>query len=412
LGSERAAPARRFDIPDRLWYVSLSMQSISTRRLPKQQIRVVFDRARRLEQEGRRIIHLEIGRPDFDTPKHIVDAAIKALREGKHHYSPNAGIPELREAVREKYQREYGLAYDPGSQILVTNGVAEGIFLAVHALLNPGDQVLIPDPRWVNYEPDAFAALAEPVNYTLREDAGYQPDPEEIARKITPRTRMLILASPSNPTGGVIGPEVMAGLAALALKHELIIVSDEIYEKIIYPPAQHICSATLEGLYDRTIVLNGLSKYYSMTGWRLGFALGPPDLIEPMLRTHQYMITSTNTFAQWGGVTALRGDQAPSQAMVREFERRRDYIAQALDRIPGFCCGKPDGAFYVFPSIKETGRSGVELSQLLLEKGGVATVAGEYFGPHGADHIRISYANSLDNLKEAVAKILAFTETL
>jgi aspartate/methionine/tyrosine aminotransferase len=381
------------------------MQSISARRLPKQQIRVMFERARELEQAGRRIIHLEIGRPDFDTPPHIVEAAIHALREGKHHYSSNAGIIELRRAVADKYRNEYGLSYDPGDEIVITNGVAEGIFLAVNALLDPGDHVLIPDPRWVNYAPDAFTALAEPVSYSLLAEAGFQPDPEEVASLITPRTRMLILASPSNPTGGVIGRDVLAELARLAVERDLVVVSDEIYEKIIYPPARHVCAASIEGLRERSIILNGLSKYYSMTGWRLGFALGPKALVDPMLRYHQYMITSTNTFAQWGGVTALQGDQGPSQAMVEEFRRRRDFIADAVDGLPGFSCTKPAGAFYLFPSIRETGLSGAELSSRLLEEAGVATVAGEHFGGRGSGHIRISYANSMENLKEAVDKI-------
>jgi aspartate/methionine/tyrosine aminotransferase len=223
---------------------------------------------------------------------------------------------------------------------------------------------------------------------------------------------MLILASPSNPTGGVIGPEAFDRLAGLAVEHDLVVVSDEIYEKIIYPPARHICAASLKGLRERTIILNGLSKFYSMTGWRLGFALGPRALIDPILRYHQYMITSTNTFAQWGGVAALRGDQGPALAMVEEFSRRRDYIADAVDGLPGFDCQKPAGAFYLFPSIADTGLSGVELAQMLLERAGVATVAGEHFGRKGAGHIRISFANSLDNLKEAVEKIRAVTGTL
>jgi len=388
------------------------MQSISAQRLPKQQIRIMFDRARELEQGGRKIIHLEIGRPDFDTPPHIVEAAVRALRDGKHHYSDNAGSLELRQAVANKYRNEYGMSYDPGSEIVITKGVAEGVFLAVNALLNPGDQVLIPDPRWVNYAPDAFTALTEPVSYTLVKEEGFQPDPEEIASLITPRTRMLLLASPSNPTGGVIGPEVFEQLARLAIERDLVVVSDEIYEKIIYPPALHICAASLEGLRERTIVLNGLSKFYSMTGWRLGFALGPRTLIDPILRYHQYMITSTTTFAQWGGVMALQGDQGPSLAMVEKFRKRRDYLADAVDRLPGFSCTKPSGAFYLFPSIAETGLSGKELSHLLLEEAGVATVAGEHFGRRGAGHIRISYTNSLENLKEAVEKIQAVTRTL
>lgn len=381
------------------------MAHSSVKRLPKQQIRVMFDRAKKMEEAGRTIIHLEIGRPDFDTPKHIVEAAVDALRAGKHHYCPNAGILELRQAVSEEYAEEHQLEYDPKTEVLITNGVAEGIFLAINALLDQGDQVLIPNPRWVNYEPDALINFVEPISYTLYEDNGYQPDPDEIAEKLTPKTRMLILASPSNPTGGVISLKVMEQIAALAIQNDLIVVSDEIYEKIIYPPAQHICAGTLQGLSERTIVLNGFSKFYSMTGWRLGFALAPQRLLEPMLRYHQYMITSTNTFAQWGAVKALRSDQGPSFAMKDEFQKRRDYIHSAANRIPGFSCTRPEGAFYLFPSVKQTGLSGIQIATMLLEKAGVATVAGEYFGDKGDGHIRISYANSLENLKLAVKKI-------
>jgi aspartate/methionine/tyrosine aminotransferase len=247
-----------------------------------------------------------------------VEAAVRALREGKHHYSPNAGIFELRRAIADKYAAEYRLAYDPGSEVIVTNGVAEAVYIAVNALLDPGDQVLIPDPGWVNYGPDAFTALVEPVAYTLREDCGFQPDPEEIHRLITPRTRMLILASPSNPTGGVIGREIFARIAALAVENDLVVVSDEIYEKVIYPPAEHICAA---------------------------------------------------------------------------------------NEIPGFSASLPAGAFYLFPSIEATGLDGFRMSELLLEKTGVATVAGEAFGRRGAGHIRISYANSLENLEAAAGRI-------
>ena len=381
------------------------MQSISAKRLPYSQIRVMFDAARKLENQGRKIIHLEIGRPDFDTPKHIVEAAVEALRSGKHHYSPNAGILELRQAVSDKYADEYQLQYNPESEVVITNGVAEGIFLVINALLNPGDQVLIPDPRWVNYEPDAYTNFVEPVSYTLFEEFNFQPAPEDIESRITPRTRMIILASPSNPTGGVTLQKTCAQIAEIAERHNLIVVSDEIYEKIIYPPVGHTCMASMDGMQARTIVLNGFSKFYSMTGWRLGFAVGPNNLIDPILRYHQYMITSTNTFAQWGAIKALKGDQAPSLAMRDEFQKRRDYLSRGINSIPGFTSFKPDGAFYLFPSIRDTGKTGIQIADLLLEKAGVATVAGEYFGRNGAGHIRLSYANSMENLQLAVRRI-------
>jgi aminotransferase len=386
------------------------MESIKAQRIPYSGIRTVFDRAKKLEQEGKSIIHLEIGRPDFDTPAHIVEAAVDALRAGKHHYSQNAGIPELRRAITDKYREEYQLDYSPETDVVVTNGVAEGVYVAIHALLNPGDQVLIPDPRWVNYDVDALSNDVEPVDYTLYEDRNYEPDPDEIADKISTRTKMILLASPSNPTGGVNSLAVLKKIALLAQEYDLVVLSDEIYEKIIYPPAEHISIATLEGMKERTLILNGLSKFYSMTGWRLGYVLGSEKLLNPILRYHQYMVTSTNTFAQWGAVTALKGDQAPAYAMVEEFRRRRDYIYGATNQIPGFSSTEPQGAFYLFPSVKETGMDGYLMSKMLLENASVATVAGECFGKQGAGHIRISYANSLDNLKMAVANIKACLE--
>jgi len=362
------------------------MESIAAQRLPYSKIRVMFDAARKLEREGRDIIHLEIGRPDFNTPGHIVEAAIKALREGKHHYSPNAGIIELRRAVAEKYARESKLRYDPETEVVITNGVAEGVFLAVNALLNPGDQILIPDPRWVNYEPDACTNFVEPIPYTLHEDAGFQPDPDEIAGLIGPRTRMIILASPSNPTGGVTGRDVLERIARLAVERDLIVVSDEIYEKIIYPPAEHVCAATLEGLFDRTLVLNGFSKFYSMTGWRQGWVTGPRALIDPILRYHQYMITSTCTFAQWGAIDALTGDQQPSLDMREEFQRRRDFISGAIDALPGFSAPRPAGAFYLFPRtpIADDVAFVRELQEELI-----LAVPGSGFG--GPGHFRLAF---------------------
>lgn len=381
------------------------MESIKAQRISYSQIRVMFDAARKLEQQGRDIIHLEIGRPDFDTPKHIVEAAVEALRAGKHHYSPNAGVPELCEAIVNKFAAEYHLKYSADSDVIVTNGVAEGVYLAVNALLNPGDQVLIPDPSWINYNMVALTNFVEPIGYTLYEENNFQPDPNQIEDIITSRTKMIVLVSPSNPTGSVTEPKVIEKIAYLANKYDLVVLSDEIYEKIIYEPAKHTNIATFERMKDKTLILNGFSKFYSMTGWRIGCVLGSQKLINPMLRYHQYMITSVNTFAQWGAITALNYDQGPSYAMVNEFQKRRDYLYEALIQIPGFTCTKPEGAFYLFPSIKDTGLDGYQMANMLLEKAGVAAVAGECFGKNGEGHIRFSYANSLENLKTAVSNI-------
>lgn len=381
------------------------MESIKTKRIPYSEIRVMFDAAKELERQGKEIIHLEIGRPDFNTPGHIVEAAIKALREGKHHYSQNAGILELRQAVAEKFVDEYKLDYDAKSEVVITNGVAEAVYVVMNALLNPGDQILIPDPAWVNYLPVAYTNYVEPVMYTLHEKDNFQPDPEEIEEKITPRTKMMVIISPSNPTGGVLRRNILDKIASLAEKHDFLILSDEIYEKVIYPPAEHTCIATLNNMKDKTLVLNGFSKFYSMTGWRLGYVLGPEGLINPILRYHQYMVTSANTFAQWGAVTALKGDQSPSYAMVEEFKERRDYLYKAIAQIPGFTCSQPDGAFYLFPSVEGTGMDGHQMAKLLLEEAGVAAVGGGSFGKNGKNNIRFSYANSMANLEKAVANI-------
>jgi len=381
------------------------MESIKAQRIPYSQIRVMFDAARKLEQQGKEIIHLEIGRPDFNTPQHIVEAAVEALRAGKHHYSPNAGVLELRKAIAGKFSREYQLEYNPNSEIVITNGVAEAVYVAINALLNPGDQVLVPDPGWLNYNVVALTNFVEPIGYTLSEENNFQPDPSQIEDKITPRTKMIILVSPSNPLGSVTNQKALESIAQLANKYNMVVLSDEIYEKIVYSPAVHVSIATLAGMRDKTLILNGFSKFYSMTGWRIGYVLGPEELVNPILRYHQYMITSTNTFAQWGAITALNGDQGPSYAMVEEFRERRDYLYEAVNRIPGFTSTKPEGAFYLFPSVKDTGMDGYQMANLLLEKAGVATVAGESFGKNGAGYIRMSYSNSLENLKAAVAKI-------
>jgi aminotransferase len=381
------------------------MESIKAKRIPYSQIRVVFDRARELEGEGKDITHLEIGRPDFNTPDHIVEAAIKALKDGQHHYCPNAGVPELRQAISERVEEEYKLKYNPDTEVIVTNGVIEGVYLAINALLNPGDQILIPDPAWLNYQHITLSNYVDPVPYELAGRNGFQPDTEAIENQITPRTKAILLLSPSNPTGSVLHPTVVEQIATIAEKNDLLILSDEIYRKIIFPPAEHQSSAPLPGMRERTLILDGFSKFYSMTGWRMGYVLGPAKLVNPMLRYHQYVITSVNTFAQWGAIEALKGDQSPSEKMVEEFQKRRDYIYEAVNQIPGFQCAKPEGAFYVFPNIQAAGMDGYKMSSMLLEEAGVATVAGECFGKYGAGHIRISYSNSMDNLKKAVANI-------
>ena len=379
--------------------------SMIAKRIPYSPLRVMFDAANEIEKSGRKLVHMEIGRPDFETPAHIVEAAVKALRDGKHHYCHNSGIIELREAISQKYMNEYGINYSSNTDVVVTNGVAEGIFATMAALLDPGDQVLIPDPIWMCYDTIPVINLAEPVPYGLYEKNGFQPNFDELESLITPRTKMICIVSPSNPTGAVLNMQSLQRIAQIAEKYNLFVLSDEIYEKIIYPPAAHTCFASIDGMQERTIVLNGFSKYYSMTGWRLGYAVGPAKPINAIVRYHQYMLTSVTTFSQYGAVAALTGDHSPSVKMVEEFSRRREFFATELSKIKGFDCPMPDGAFYLFPSIKETGFSSKELAMKLLNEAGVVCVSGDVFGKQGKDHLRFSYACSLDDLKIAADNI-------
>jgi len=368
----------------------------------------MVEAAQELEAEGKKVIHLEIGRPDFNTPDNIVNAAIDALKAGKVHYSANAGIAELRKAICKKYSKRYNYNCDFATEVVVTNGVAEGIYLAMGALLNPGDQILIPDPAWINYEVVPLMGLAEPIKYSLRAENDFLPDLAEIEDKITNRTKMIMLVNPSNPAGRVIPDETLRGIASLTQKYNLIIVSDEIYEDIVYSPTKFTSLACFEDIRDRLIILNGFSKTYSMTGWRMGYALGPAEMINAMLRLHQYTITSTNTFSQWGALEALEGTQQPIVDMLNEFERRKDFVYNSISKIPNLTCSKPEGAFYLFVSVKQLGMDGFTAADILLKEYGVVTVPGESFGKEGAGYIRISYASSMENLIEAVNKIKAF----
>lgn len=381
------------------------MNSLISERIPYSPLRKMFDAAQALEKTGRKMIHMELGRPDFRTPDHIVEAAIQALKDGKHHYCPNAGIPQLREAISRKYSTEMGLDYSPQSETLVTNGVAEGIFLAIKSLLNPGDQILVPNPVWLNYNVVPLMAYVEPVSYSLKEENGFQIDPAELESLITPRTRMLAIVSPSNPTGASLTPKTLQAIAEIADKHDLIVISDEIYEKIVYAPAVFTSITSLPSMKDRTIILNGFSKYYSMTGWRLGYAVGPQKYINAMLRYHQYALTSVSTFSQYGALAALTGDNTPSEHMVKEFQKRRDFFYTKISQIKGFRCACPDSAFYLFPSIKDTGLSGQEMAQMLLEKANVVSVPGEAFGNGGIGYLRFSYACSMEDLEIAAHNI-------
>ncbi len=364
-------------------------------------------RARALEAEGRDIIHLEIGEPDFDTPAHVREAAKRALDEGATHYAPFAGIPDLRAAIAEDAAARKGFPVDP-AQVFVTVGGKGVMVYAILGLVDAGDEVIVPDPGYPIYASLTSFVGGTPVPIPIRQERGLQLDVDELAALVTPRTRLLVLNSPANPTGGVLGRRDVERIADLALRHDLVVLADEIYARILYDGAEHVSLASLPGMADRTIVLDGFSKTFAMTGWRLGYAIVPPSLVQAYGTLIINTVSCAPTFVQIGAVEALRGPQDDVDAMVAEFRVRRDLVVDGLNAIPGVHCATPHGAFYAFPHIGGTGFRGAELADRLLTEAGVCVLAGTAFGGVGTEHIRISYANSRENLTEALSRIDAF----
>jgi aminotransferase len=373
--------------------------------IPFSGIRKVFEEVNRRQAAGEDIVHLEIGRPDFDTPTHIKEAAKKALDEGKVHYSSNYGIPELRQAIAQKLEQDNGLSYDPGTEIIVTVGTNEAVFIAMLALLNPGDEVLIPDPCWLHYFYCTQMTGAVPISVPIREENGFEPTIEDFRRRITPKTKMIVVNTPNNPTGAVYPVEILEELAQLARKEDLLVLSDEIYEKMVYAGERHFSIGAFPGMRERTITVNGFSKIYSMTGWRLGYAVANKDLTGAMIRIRQYTTVCATSFAQWGALEALTGPQDEAEMMVNEFDRRRKLVYSALKDMPGIEVVEPKGAFYIFPNIQSLGKSAEELGWYLLDEAKIAVVPGTTLGDFGAGYIRISYANSYENLETAMNRM-------
>ncbi len=373
--------------------------------IPFSGIRKVFEEVARLEREGENIIHLNIGRPDFDTPTHIKEGAKRALDEGKVHYSSNYGIPELREAIAQKLERDNGLSFDPATEVIVTVGTNEAIFITMMGLLNPGDEVMIPDPCWLHYFYCAQMAGAKPISIPLREENEFNPNIDDIRSRITSRTRMVVINTPSNPTGSVCSLEFLEELAQIARERDLFVLSDEIYEKMVYEGTRHFSIGSFPEMRERTITANGFSKIYSMTGWRLGYAAADREVASALIRIHQYTTVCATSFAQWGAVDALTGPQTEADLMVREFDRRRNLVYGALSKMSRIDVVKPLGAFYIFPNIKNLGKTSEELTKYLLQEAKIAVVPGSVFGEYGNDFIRISYANSYENLEIAMARM-------
>lgn len=372
--------------------------------LPFSEIRVMMEKATQMQKNGEDVIHMEIGRPDFDTPQVIKDAANTALANGNVFYTSNYGTPELRQAIADKLKRDNGVDYK-AEEILVTIGVGEGTYAAVAAFTEPGDEILVPDPVWLNYihVPHFFGAV--PVSYALKEENDYQIDLDQIESLITPKTKMLVINTPGNPTGVVQSYETLEKLADIAKRHDLIVVSDEIYEKLVYDGAKHVSIAALPGMKERTITLNGFSKCYSMTGWRLGYAAAPVEFIKAMVRVHAYINTCAPSFVQEAGITALEKGEPDVQEMVKEYQRRRDYAVSAINAIDGLSCKTPGGAFYIFVNIKALGKTSAEMADYLLDHAKIAAVPGSAFGPEGEGYIRLSYACSYERIVEAMERL-------
>ena len=365
-------------------------------------------RARALEATGRSVIHLEIGEPDFDTPANIREAAKRALDQGATHYTPTVGIPELRAAIAADASARKGFAVTP-DRVVVTPGGKPVMFFAILALIGEGDEVIYPDPGFPIYESMASYVGGKAVPCPIRQENGFRLDPAELASLVTPRTRLIIINSPANPTGGVSTREDIEQIAAVAREHELVVLADEIYGRILYE-GEHVSIASLPGMAERTIVLDGFSKTYAMTGWRLGYGIVPEPLITPFSRLLVNSVSCTNAATQWAGVEALTGPQDSVDAMVAEFRVRRDLIVDGLNSIPGVTCLLPAGAFYAFPDISGTGLTGAEMTEKLLYEGGVSVLAGTAFGNVGKNHLRISYANSRANLEEAIRRMRSVIE--
>ncbi len=370
----------------------------------------VLARARALEAQGREIVHLEIGEPDFDTPSNITEAAGTALYQGYTHYSPSAGIPELREAIAEYTTETRGVEVRP-EHVVVTPGAKPIMFFAILALVEEGDEVLYPNPGFPIYESVINFVGAKPVPLVLEEKRDFRLDVSQLADKVSPRTKMIVINSPHNPTGGVLTREDLEAIAQVAEEQDLVVLSDEIYERMVYE-GEHISFLSLPGMQKRTILLNGFSKTYAMTGWRLGYGVMPEEIAVHITRLMTNTNSCTATFTQWAGIEALTGPQDASYEMVEELKRRREVIVPGLNAINGIRCRKPKGAFYVFPNIEGTGMNESKFADYLMEEAGVAVLAGTSFGEYGRGFIRISYANSVENIKKALASMEAAVSRL
>mgnify|MGYP000907134455 FL=1 len=365
----------------------------------------ISDRARALQQQGVNVVNLGGGDPDFDTPRHIVDAGVEAIRGGQTHYVASQGIPAFRKAIAEKLSRENGLSYDPDREIVATASGKLALYIALESLLDPRDEVLYLEPAWVSYRPLIELIGGCPVAVSLSPADNFAVRSTLLERKITPRTKAILINSPNNPTGRVLGPEELQVIREVALKHDLWVISDEIYEHLVYDGHRHVSIATLPEMRDRTVVVNGMSKAYAMTGWRIGYLAAPSVLSEQILKVQQHVVTCAASFGQIAATEALQGPQDCVKTMRQEYDKRRRRIAEALNSIPGVRCPLPEGAFYFFPEVDYKDYDSWQIAEYLISEAHVAVTPGQAFGEAARKNIRLTYATSMANLLEAVERM-------
>jgi len=391
--------------------------TIKQRSQSQKHSRLISERVNRLSPSGIRkffdllasmegVISLGVGEPDYTTPWHIRETAINSLERGYTHYTSNSGIPELRQELSHHLENSHGVSYSPDSELLVTVGVSEAMDLAMRAILNPGDEVIMTDPCYVAYEPCVIMAGGEPVKVPTRQEDNFEVSGADIEEKVTSKTKAILIGYPANPTGAVMSREKLLEVAGVAERHNLLVISDEIYARLVYG-VEHTCVASLPGMREHTILLGGFSKAYAMTGWRVGYAAAPGDIVAAMTKVHQYTIMCAPTMAQVAAIEALKTGEDSVQEMVADYDQRRKFIVSGLNSI-GLQCFEPRGAFYAFPSIKSTGMNSEEFSEKLLVEEKVAVVPGSAFGDRGEGYVRCCYATSMEEIEEALSRMKRF----
>ncbi len=374
--------------------------------IPPSETLAVSDKAKALKAAGHDVVALAGGDPDFDTPDYITAAAFQAIENGATHYpAPMKGITPLLEAIAEKMQTDNGVTVKPGSDIVVTPGGKWALFLALSAILNPGDEVLYLEPVWVSYPPMIVLAGGTPVAVTLSADDNFRITADQLRAKVTPRTKALMVNSPNNPTGRVTTQEELDAIVAVASEHDLYVISDEIYETVIFDGRKHLSPAAVPGMAERTLTINGLSKSHAMTGWRLGWLAGPTPIMKLATQMNSQTVSSAANFTMHAAVAALRGPKEVTRAMCAEYQQRRDFMVPALNAIPGVECQDIEGAFYLFPRFPNSKRNSAELAEALIEKAGIASVPGGAFGKSGEGHVRFTIATAMKDLEKAVEKL-------